>query len=139
MCLSPRRFWRFCRGVAADPDPDFGGRVVVPGLFAAGLGAGIARWGAVLVSSLLFALPHLLNPEVYGANLWIAFLPYLTTGLLLSLITLRDGTLELAMGVHAINNIIAFLFVAVPPYDIFPSIFVYHGELFTWYTVIEKP
>lgn len=103
-----------------------------------GLGLVLHRWGAVLVSSLLFALPHLLNPEVYGANLWIAFLPYLTTGLLLSLITLRDGTLELALGVHAINNIFAFLFVTTPPYDIFPSIFVYHGDLFTWETVITE-
>lgn len=103
-----------------------------------GLGLILHKWGAVLVSSLLFALPHLLNPEVYGANIWIAFLPYLTTGLLLALVTLRDGTLELAIGVHAINNILAFLFVAVPPYDIFPSVFVYHGELFTWYTVVSE-
>ncbi|MGB5597184.1 MAG: CPBP family intramembrane glutamic endopeptidase [Thiothrix litoralis] len=103
-----------------------------------GLGLVMHKWGAVLVSSLMFALPHLLNPEVYGANMWIAFLPYLSTGLLLALITVRDGTLELAIGVHAINNIIAFLYVTVPPYDIFPSVFVYHGELFTWETVISE-
>ena len=103
-----------------------------------GLGLVLHRWAAVLVSALLFALPHLLNPEVYGANLWIAVLPYLTTGLLLALVTVRDGTLELAMGVHAINNILAFLFVTTPPYDIFPALFVYHGELFTWETVASE-
>jgi hypothetical protein len=103
-----------------------------------GLGLVLHRWAAVLVSALLFALPHLFNPEVYGANLWIAVLPYLTTGLLLAAITLRDGSLELAMGVHASNNIFAFLFVTTPPYDMFPALFVYHGELFTWETVLTE-
>jgi Cation transport ATPase len=107
------------------------------GYFMQGLGLIMNRWGVALVSSVLFALPHLLNPEVLDANLWIAFLPYWIIGLLLALITLRDGTLELALGVHASNNLMAFLLVTVPPYDMFPSVFVYHGELFTWATVVN--
>ncbi|WGZ95443.1 MAG: type II CAAX endopeptidase family protein [Candidatus Thiothrix putei] len=75
------------------------------GYFMQGLGLIMNRWGVALVSSVLFALPHLLNPEVSDANLWIAFLPYWIIGLLLALITLRDGTLELALGVHASNNL----------------------------------
>lgn len=107
------------------------------GYFMQGLGLIMNRWGVALVSSVLFALPHLLNPEVLDANLWVAFLPYWIIGLLLALITLRDGTLELALGVHASNNLMAFLLVTVPPYDMFPSVFVYHGELFTWATVVN--
>lgn len=62
-----------------------------------------------LVSSALFASVHMWNPEVgrHGAMLMAA--AYFAMGLLLAAITLRDGRLELAIGVHATNNVFTAL------------------------------
>jgi CAAX protease family protein len=67
-----------------------------------------------ILSAAIFALPHLFNPEVqqHGAGLLGA--SYFVIGLLLAAVTLRDGRLELAMGVHAANNL---LLVLVANYD----------------------
>lgn len=62
----------------------------------------------ILGSSLLFMLPHLLNPEV-KSNFFLMALLYLLLGIFLAVITVKDNSLELAMGVHAANN----LFVAL--------------------------
>ena len=56
------------------------------------------------VSALVFTLPHLLNPEVRQAGMLVAA-SYYTIGFLLAVITLRDGRLDLALGVHAANNL----------------------------------
>lgn len=55
-------------------------------------------------SALIFTLPHLLNPEVQHSGLLVAA-SYYTIGFLLAVITLRDGRLDLAIGVHAANNL----------------------------------
>ena len=62
-----------------------------------------------VVSSLIFTAPHMLNPEVhqYGALLMAA--NYFAIGMLLATATLRDGRLELAVGVHAVNNVLLAL------------------------------
>lgn len=67
------------------------------------------RWVPVAVSSVLFAAPHLANPEVSGTTPLVAFGYYLLFGVGLSLITLRTGRLELAMGLHTGWNLCAFL------------------------------
>lgn len=59
-------------------------------------------------SALIFTLPHLMNPEVQHGALLIAA-SYFAIGLLLAVITLRDGRLELAIGVHAANNLMLAL------------------------------
>jgi len=56
------------------------------------------------VSGALFALPHLANPEM-EANPAALGLSYFLTGVLLTLCALRDGSLELAIGAHAANNL----------------------------------
>jgi|SRR6476661_5213434 len=58
--------------------------------------------------SLLFMLPNLLNPEV-KSNLFLIALLYLLLGRFLAVITVKDDSLELAMGVHAANNLFAAL------------------------------
>jgi CAAX protease family protein len=59
-------------------------------------------------SAFLFTLPHLANPEMqYGALLLAA--SYYTIGFLLAVITLRDGRLDLAIGLHAANNLMLAL------------------------------
>jgi membrane protease YdiL (CAAX protease family) len=70
--------------------------------------------GIAVLSAVTFALPHLFNPEAqqHGAGLLGA--SYFVIGLLLAAVTLRDGRLELAIGVHAANNL---LLVLVANYD----------------------
>ncbi len=64
------------------------------------------RWFLVGVSSLLFGALHLGNPEVGATNSvgWLT-LTYIAFGVFLALITLRDNSLELAIGCHAANNL----------------------------------
>jgi hypothetical protein len=56
-----------------------------------------------LLSGLLFALPHILNPEV-SVNFWLVMLFYFTFGFFAAFISLKDNGLELALGMHAANN-----------------------------------
>lgn len=67
------------------------------------------RWVALLVSSFLFACLHMDNPEIlkYGQ---IMFFQYLLAGLIWGLIAVLDDGIELAIGMHAANNIFISLF-----------------------------
>lgn len=58
----------------------------------------------VLVTSILFALVHGTNPEIkeFGAGIMMVY--YILAGLFLALITVMDGRLELALGIHAATN-----------------------------------
>jgi membrane protease YdiL (CAAX protease family) len=62
------------------------------------------------VNGVIFALPHLANPEVAGEDL-IRIAGYVAVGYVWAWVTLRDRTLELAIGAHAANNISAALLV----------------------------
>lgn len=63
-----------------------------------------------LANAIIFMLPHLANPEVAQDALLVP-LQYLVIGLLLAAVTLRDGRLELAIGIHAANNLFIALLV----------------------------
>ncbi len=63
-----------------------------------------------VVSGLLFAIAHFSNPEMSRGAFWIGS-TYLLMGCFLSWITLRDQRLELALGVHAANNLFVVLIV----------------------------
>jgi uncharacterized protein len=58
-----------------------------------------------VASSLVFTIPHLLNPEVHEHGVLVMAANYFAIGMLLATVTLRDGRLELAIGVHAVNNV----------------------------------
>jgi membrane protease YdiL (CAAX protease family) len=60
------------------------------------------------VSALVFTLPHLMNPEMQHGALLLAA-SYYIMGFVLAVITLRDGRLELAIGLHAANNLMLAL------------------------------
>jgi membrane protease YdiL (CAAX protease family) len=62
-----------------------------------------------LLSGLLFMLPHFSNPEM-KANFLLVALFYFSFGAFAAWITLKDQRLELALGMHAANNIYASLF-----------------------------
>ena len=58
-----------------------------------------------IASSLVFTIPHLLNPEVHEHGVAIMAANYFAIGMLLATVTLRDGRLELAIGLHGVNNV----------------------------------
>ena len=67
-------------------------------------------WLLVALSSALFAVPHLLNPEMSSGVLLVGAL-FLLLGAFFTVLTLRDNGLELALGAHAANNLVAALLV----------------------------
>lgn len=68
------------------------------------------RWMPLLVTSLLFGLMHVFNPEVQKLGYGILIF-YIGTGFFLGILTLMDEGLELALGFHAANNLTAALLV----------------------------
>ncbi|WP_088341280.1 CPBP family intramembrane glutamic endopeptidase [Robiginitalea sediminis] len=68
------------------------------------------RWVPLVVTSVLFGLMHLGNPEVEKLG-YLSMVYYIGTGLFLGVITLMDEGLELALGFHAANNLITALLV----------------------------
>lgn len=76
-------------------------------------GVGLAtrnRGVALVVTSVVFGLLHLANPEVetLGGGIMVY---YIGTGFFLGIMTLMDDGLELALGFHAANNLIGALLV----------------------------
>jgi len=64
----------------------------------------------LLVPATLFAGVHLANPEVEAGGVW-AILVYVAIALYLGWLTLRSGGLEMAIGLHLGNNLIAISLV----------------------------
>ncbi len=65
---------------------------------------------AVLISGLMFGAIHIGNPEVAKIGYHIIAY-YMLVGVFLSLISLYDNGIELALGYHAANNIFAVLMI----------------------------
>lgn len=68
------------------------------------------RWIPLLVTSLIFGGLHFANPEVEKLGSFL-LVYYIGTGLFLGIITLMDEGMELALGFHAANNLVAALLV----------------------------
>lgn len=68
------------------------------------------RWFPLLLTSVLFGIAHSANPEVAEIGP-IIMIFYIGTGLLLGIMTLMDEGLELALGFHLGNNLLAALLV----------------------------
>jgi uncharacterized protein len=67
-----------------------------------------------LVSAVVFTLPHLLNPEAQAGGWLTVFCVYFVgTGLVWGVVSLVDGTTELAIGAHFANNIGGILVVNI--------------------------
>jgi membrane protease YdiL (CAAX protease family) len=68
------------------------------------------RWFPLLFTSIIFGLFHSANPEVaemgYGVMIF-----YIGTGLLLGVMTLMDEGMELALGFHLGNNLMASILI----------------------------
>ena len=70
-------------------------------------------WLGLLITSVAFGLMHMANPEIALYGEWIISY-YIGVGLLLGLITILDDGLEIALGLHAANNIFGAVFVSFP-------------------------
>ena len=107
LSYDPERFYPFLVAVLLlTPLQAAAEELVFRGYLMQGLGLLTRRPLAVAVaSSIIFTLPHLMNPEVeqYGTAIMAA--NYFAIGMLLATATLRDGRLELAIGLHAVNNV----------------------------------
>ncbi len=68
------------------------------------------RWVPLLITSVMFGVFHSANPEVakmgYGVMVF-----YIGTGIFLGIMTLMDESLELALGFHLGNNLMAALLI----------------------------
>jgi membrane protease YdiL (CAAX protease family) len=67
------------------------------------------RLALAVLSGLLFTILHGTNPEV-ASDFWVVMSFYFVFGVAMALITLLDDGLELAIGVHAANNIFTAIF-----------------------------
>jgi membrane protease YdiL (CAAX protease family) len=69
------------------------------------------KWFPLIVTSVLFGIAHSANPEVAEIGFEKMMIFYVGTGLLLGIMTLMDDGLELALGFHLGNNLLASLLV----------------------------
>ncbi len=71
-------------------------------------------WLLIVLSAAIFTLPHAGNPEV-GEAPWLVLPQYFMIGALLAAVTLKDGRLELAIGIHAANNLFTGIVANIEP------------------------
>ena len=68
------------------------------------------RWFPLAFTSIIFGLFHSANPEVSEMGFGVMVF-YIGTGFLLGIMTLMDESLELALGFHLGNNMMAALLI----------------------------
>ena len=68
------------------------------------------RWLPLVITSVVFGAMHLANPEIDKLG-YLLLIHYIGTGFLLGIMTLMDEGLELALGFHAANNLVASILV----------------------------
>ncbi len=68
------------------------------------------KWVPLIITSVVFGLLHIANPEVEKLGN-IIMIYYIGTGLFLGILTLMDEGMELALGFHAANNLFTALLV----------------------------
>lgn len=68
------------------------------------------RWLPLILTSVIFGGLHIANPEVSKIG-YIIMVYYIGTGLFLGIMTLMDEGMELALGYHAGNNLVAALLI----------------------------
>lgn len=61
-------------------------------------------WILSALSGIAFALPHMANPEALSQPV-LAFVTYASVGFVLGWVTVRDRSLEIAIGAHAAHNL----------------------------------
>lgn len=88
-------------------------------------------WSVSLFGGLVFAAPHLANPEVAGNDLLLPSISYGATGFMLSWVTFQDKSLEIAIGAHFANNLLAALLVSTED-SALPSVSLFTSPAVAW-------
>ncbi|TRX70313.1 CPBP family intramembrane glutamic endopeptidase [Carboxylicivirga sp. M1479] len=70
-----------------------------------------SRFLVILIPTIFFAVIHAFNPILNGVGFWTVLLLYFLIGLSYAIISVLDDGIELAMGLHAANNVFATIFV----------------------------
>lgn len=89
------------------------------------------RWFPLVFTSVVFGLFHSANPEVAQMGFGVMFF-YIGTGFLLGIMTLMDESIELALGFHLGNNLMAALLITSDVSSI-------HTDAIFRYSAVEKP
>ena len=85
--------------------------VMFRGYYMQGLGLWLKnKWAPLIIMSVVFGGLHAFNPEIQKLG-YIALVFYIGTGFFFGITTLLDEGAELAIGMHAVNNVLAALFV----------------------------
>ena len=97
-----------------------------------------------LVSAVIFTIPHLANPEAQAGGWLQVFIVYFVSGgLVLVVVSLVEGTTELAIGAHFANNIGFFLVInAAGGVATTPALFTvseYHATFHTLSVLVIVP
>ena len=120
------------------------------------------KWAPLIIMSIVFGLLHGMNPEIEKLG-YIAFVFYIGTGLFFGVVSLMDEGIELTMGMHAINNILAALFITtdwtvfqtealyidisepsfgtemfIPIFILYPVVFLIFSKKYRWTNRKEK-
>lgn len=90
-----------------------------------------SQWVVSFLGGLVFAAPHMANPEVAGNELLLPLLSYGATGFMFSWVTFRDKSLEIAIGAHFANNLLAALFVSTDD-SALPSVSLFTSPSVSW-------
>ncbi|NDV79355.1 CPBP family intramembrane glutamic endopeptidase [Dysgonomonas sp. 511] len=69
------------------------------------------RWWVLIIPSLVFGLLHISNPEVAEFGIALMLPQYIIMGAIMGLTSILDDGIEVALGIHAANNIFASLFI----------------------------
>ena len=69
------------------------------------------RWIPLIMTSILFGLMHIMNPEVSEFGFGAMMPQYILFGLIFGLITILDDGIEAAMGAHTANNVFLCIMV----------------------------
>jgi membrane protease YdiL (CAAX protease family) len=69
------------------------------------------RWIPLIMTSILFGLMHIMNPEVSEFGFGTMIPQYILFGLIFGLITILDDGIEAAMGAHTANNVFLCIMV----------------------------
>ncbi|MDZ7898634.1 MAG: CPBP family intramembrane glutamic endopeptidase [Arcicella sp.] len=77
-------------------------------------------WVGVIITGVFFGLAHGLNPETEKVGFALGMSYYISVGLFFALLAVFDKKLELPIGIHAANNVYAFLIVSYPD-SVLPS------------------
>lgn len=88
-------------------------------------------WSVSFFGGLIFAAPHMANPEVAGNDLLLPLISYGATGFMLSWVTFRYKSLEIAIGAHFANNLLAALFVSTED-SALPSVSLFTSPAVAW-------